>query len=230
MSFVLHIDTAGQTASIAISANDTLLVEKLNANQFDHASWIHTALQEAMREANLLLEKINVKNNLSDQTTVHWHGFHIPAVMDGGPHQIIDAGATWSPNFKIKNNAGTYWYHPHLHMKTYEQLAKGAGGFIIVKDPAESALALPRTYGTDDIPIVFSSRRFKIANDPFGTGTLIAFEVNFPSKEGNAFETALPAPVSVITMFNAAALPLLYFLCMLSTKFWSFVYACIVSK
>ena len=114
--------------------------------------------------------KINVKNNLSDQTTVHWHGFHIPAVMDGGPHQIIDAGATWSPNFKIKNNAGTYWYHPHLHMKTYEQLAKGAGGFIIVKDPAESALALPRTYGTDDIPIVFSSRRFNTDNSIDITG------------------------------------------------------------
>lgn len=114
--------------------------------------------------------KINVKNNLSDQTTVHWHGFHIPAIMDGGPHQIIDAGATWSPNFKIKNNAGTYWYHPHLHMKTYEQLAKGAGGFIIVKDPAESALALPRTYGTDDIPIVFSSRRFNTDNSIDITG------------------------------------------------------------
>ncbi len=58
MSFILHIDTAGQTASIAISANDQLLVEKLNANQFDHAAWIHTAIQEAMREANLLLEKL----------------------------------------------------------------------------------------------------------------------------------------------------------------------------
>jgi len=114
--------------------------------------------------------KINVKNNLSDQTTVHWHVFHIPALMDVGPHQIIDAGATWSPNFKIKNNAGTYWYHPHLHMKTYEQLAKGAGGFIIVKDPAESALALPRTYGTDDIPIVFSSRRFNTDNSIDITG------------------------------------------------------------
>ena len=108
--------------------------------------------------------KINVTNNLTDQTTVHWHGFHIPAVMDGGPHQIIDAGAKWSPNFKIKNNAGTYWYHPHLHMKTYEQLAKGAGGFIIVKDPVESALALPRTYGTDDIPLVLTSRRFNADN------------------------------------------------------------------
>jgi bilirubin oxidase len=108
--------------------------------------------------------KINVTNNLTDQTTVHWHGFHIPAVMDGGPHQIIDAGGKWSPSFKIKNNAGTYWYHPHLHMKTYEQLAKGAGGFIIVKDPVESALALPRTYGTDDIPLVLSSRRFNTDN------------------------------------------------------------------
>jgi blue copper oxidase len=104
--------------------------------------------------------KINVTNNLTDATTVHWHGFHIPAIMDGGPHQIIDAGGKWSPNFVIKNNAGTYWYHPHLHLKTYEQLARGAGGLIIIKDPVEAALALPRTYGTDDIPLVLSSRRF----------------------------------------------------------------------
>ena len=46
-----------------------------------------------------------------------------------------------------------------------------------------------------------------------------------PIYAGNAFATALPAPVSVITIFKAAARPLRYFLCMLSTKFWSFVYA-----
>jgi len=108
--------------------------------------------------------QINVTNNLSEATTSHWHGFHIPAVMDGGPHQIIDAGATWKPNFQIKNNAGTYWYHPHLHEKTYEQLAMGAGGLIIIKDPEEAALALPRTYGVDDIPLVLSSRRFTSNN------------------------------------------------------------------
>ena len=108
--------------------------------------------------------KINVTNNLSDATTVHWHGFHIPAIMDGGPHQIIDAGGKWSPSFVIKNNAGTYWYHPHLHMKTYEQLGMGAGGLIIIKDPIEAALSLPRTYGTDDIPLVLTSRRFNADN------------------------------------------------------------------
>lgn len=108
--------------------------------------------------------KLNVKNNLTETTTTHWHGFHIPPVMDGGPHQMIEAGATWSPSFEVKNNAGTYWYHPHLHEKTYEQLTYGAGGLIIIKDPTESALALPRTYGTDDIPLVLTSRRYNSDN------------------------------------------------------------------
>ncbi len=108
--------------------------------------------------------KMNVTNTLSEQTTTHWHGFHIPAIMDGGPHQIIEAGTTWSPSFEIKNNAGTYWYHPHLHEKTFTQLTYGAGGLIIIKDPIESALALPRTYGIDDIPLVLTSRRYNSDN------------------------------------------------------------------
>ena len=108
--------------------------------------------------------QMNVTNSLTDTTTVHWHGFHIPAKMDGGPHQKIAPNATWSPNFTVMNNASTYWYHPHLHQKTFEQLTMGAGGFIIIKDPIEAALNLPRTYGTDDIPLVLTSRRFNSDN------------------------------------------------------------------
>lgn len=106
----------------------------------------------------------NITNNLDDTTTLHWHGFHIPAKMDGGPHQKIAPGATWSPYFQVMNSASMYWFHPHLHEKTYEQLTMGAGGLIIVKDPIESALNLPRTYGTDDIPLVLTSRRFNSDN------------------------------------------------------------------
>lgn len=108
--------------------------------------------------------QINVKNNLSETTTSHWHGFHIPAEMDGGPHQEVLAGTTWSPNFKVMNNAATYWYHPHLHELTAKQLSLGAGGLIIIKDPEEAALALPRTYGVDDIPLVLTSRKFTSTN------------------------------------------------------------------
>lgn len=107
---------------------------------------------------------INVTNELSDMTTTHWHGFHIPAEMDGGPHQPIESGTTWSPSFEIMNNAATYWYHPHLHMTTAQQLAMGAGGLIIVQDSVEDALPLPRTYGTDDIPLVLTSRKFTNSN------------------------------------------------------------------
>ena len=108
--------------------------------------------------------QINVTNNLADTTTVHWHGFHIPAIMDGGPHQTIPAGTVWSPTFTVKNSAATYWYHPHLHGTTQEQLTKGAGGFIIIRDPEEAALALPRTYGVDDLPLAITSRRFLTGN------------------------------------------------------------------
>ena len=107
---------------------------------------------------------INVTNKLTEETTTHWHGVHLPAAMDGGPHQVIAVGATWSASFTVKNRAATYWYHPHLHMKSQEQLAYGAGGFIIVRDPQEAALALPRTYGVDDLPLALTSRRFKAAN------------------------------------------------------------------
>jgi len=91
------------------------------------------------------LVQMNVTNNLADTTMTHWHGFHIPAAMDGGPHQTVAPGATWRPSFVVMNNAATYWYHPHMHEKTFDQLTMGAGELIIIKDPQEAALALPRT-------------------------------------------------------------------------------------
>ena len=101
---------------------------------------------------------MNVTNNLNESTTLHWHGMHLPAVMDGGPHQIIPAGTLWQPYWTVMNQASTLWYHPHLHETTQEQITKGVGGFIIVKDPQEAALALPRTYGVDDIVLALTSR------------------------------------------------------------------------
>ncbi len=103
---------------------------------------------------------LNVRNKLNEATTIHWHGFHLPAVMDGGPHQVIPQGALWQPYWKVTNNASTYWYHPHLHEKTEEHITKGIGGLIIVRDEIESALPLPRSYGVDDIPLVLTDRDF----------------------------------------------------------------------
>jgi bilirubin oxidase len=144
--------------------------------------------------------QMNVSNNLGEDTTTHWHGLHLPAVMDGGPHQIIGAGTTWSPSFTVKNKAATYWYHPHLHHTTQAQLTYGAGGFIIVRDPEEAALALPRTYGVDDIPLVLTSRRFA-ANNQFDLAAVYgdAMLVNGTMSP----QTTLPAQVVRLRILNA---------------------------
>ncbi|KAF0153546.1 MAG: Bilirubin oxidase [Ignavibacteria bacterium] len=116
----------------------------------------------------LLLKKgtqvqMNVKNNLTDTTTIHWHGMHVAPQNDGGPHTVILPGTTWQPQFTVLDNAATYWYHPHLHKKTAEHVTKGVAGFIIVRDEQEAALKLPRKYGVDDFPIVVQSRAFDLA-------------------------------------------------------------------
>ena len=120
---------------------------------------------------------INLTNRLQDSTTMHWHGMHLPAVMDGGPHQIVPPSTIWQPYWQVTNNAGLYWYHPHLHEMTEEQISSGLGGLIIVRDNIESALPLPRKYGIDDIPLVLTDRRFNTSNQievvPYGDTMIV---------------------------------------------------------
>ncbi len=104
---------------------------------------------------------INYTNKLPEKTTMHAHGMHVPAKMDGTPHQIIEPNQTWSARYKVKQKAATNWYHPHLMSKTAEHVYKGLAGFIIVEDDEILSLDLPKRYGIDDIPLVLQDRRFK---------------------------------------------------------------------
>ncbi|CAN5618435.1 hypothetical protein BH11BAC1_BH11BAC1_20120 [soil metagenome] len=110
---------------------------------------------------------MNVTNNLTgngNATTIHWHGLHVPAVDDGGPHQLISQGSTWSPHFQVLNSAATYWYHPHGANKTDLHVSKGIAGMIIIKDSTEAALTLPRTYNVDDFPLIVQTKCFDVLN------------------------------------------------------------------
>jgi blue copper oxidase len=97
---------------------------------------------------------VDVRNELPVQTSVHWHGMRLPARMDGGPHQQVEPGATWSPTWTVDQPAATLWYHPHPHGTTAEQVGRGLAGMVIVDDAAERALGLPRDYGVDDLPVI----------------------------------------------------------------------------
>jgi FtsP/CotA-like multicopper oxidase with cupredoxin domain len=102
---------------------------------------------------------VNVRNELAESTTVHWHGMHLPAAMDGGPHQPIAPGDTWSPTWRIDQPAATLWYHPHPHGDTEEHVYRGLAGMFILDDEA-APVDLPEEYGVDDIPVIVQDKRF----------------------------------------------------------------------
>lgn len=87
---------------------------------------------------------IHAINELPVATTIHWHGLHIPANMDGSPFHLIKPGTQMDFVFTIPyGTAGTYWYHPHVDHETGRQIAMGLYGAIIVRaadDPLPSTL------------------------------------------------------------------------------------------
>lgn len=103
---------------------------------------------------------VNVDNGLPETTTLHWHGMHLPAAADGGPHQPIEPGATWSPTWTIDQPSATLWYHPHQMGETAQHVYRGVAGLFILDDDTE-ALPLPKEYGVDDIPLIVQDKSFR---------------------------------------------------------------------
>ena len=121
---------------------------------------------------------VNVTNNVAENTSLHWRGMHLPARMDGGMHQPIEPGATWSPTWAIDQPAGTLWYHPHLHGDTAEHVYRGLAGMFVLDDPDSGALDLPDTYGVDDLPVIVQDKAFTDAGH-LDTGAPLFSPVGF---------------------------------------------------
>jgi len=77
---------------------------------------------------------MRVRNDLAEDTSIHWHGLLLPPGMDGVPGLSFDGirpGSVFEYRFPIKQ-AGTYWYHSHSGLQ--EQL--GHYGPLVI-DPLE---------------------------------------------------------------------------------------------
>jgi FtsP/CotA-like multicopper oxidase with cupredoxin domain len=75
-----------------------------------------------------------IENALPQPTTVHFHGLTLPEAQDGAGFDPIAPGGTKRVRFEVKNRSGLYWFHPHPHGLTAEQvhaaLAIGQGNRI----------------------------------------------------------------------------------------------------
>ncbi|MCQ6282198.1 multicopper oxidase family protein [Bacillus sp. EB600] len=85
--------------------------------------------------------KIKLVNKLSEPTTIHWHGLHLPNDMDGVPdvtQSAVQPGQSFTYEF-IASHPGTFMYHSHYD--DMKQVGSGLYGAFIIdpKDPNAEA-------------------------------------------------------------------------------------------
>lgn len=98
-----------------------------------------------VREGDTL--EIHFFNQLPQATTIHWHGLPVPPDQDGNPHDPVAPGADRLYRFTLpKGSAGTYWYHPHPHHDTPEQVFRGLAGALIVRAADDPLAMLPEQH------------------------------------------------------------------------------------
>jgi FtsP/CotA-like multicopper oxidase with cupredoxin domain len=164
------VATAGaKIFNLSINAGTHQFFDKMNADTFyvsetGDAS-ATTYLGPTLRLTNGENITINYKNNLSESTTMHGHGMHLPANMDGTPHQTIEPGQTWTAQYTVNQDACTNWYHPHAMHKTASHVYKGLTGMIIIDDDNSVNLDLPLDYGNDDIPLIIQDKEFNYSGN-----------------------------------------------------------------
>tara|TARA_R110000772_G_scaffold118901_3_gene224759 strand:+ start:873 stop:2321 length:1449 start_codon:yes stop_codon:yes gene_type:complete len=93
---------------------------------------------------------VHFKNSLPEATSIHWHGLRVPNSMDGVPGMTQDPvppGGEFRYEFVV-NDAGTYWYHPHVN--STNQVGWGLYGAFVVEDPAD-----PEAFG-DELVLLIS--------------------------------------------------------------------------
>jgi bilirubin oxidase len=148
--------------------------------------------------------RIAFVNGLAQESTVHWHGMAVPAAQDGNPMDPVPPGATRLYEFTLPPDcAASYWYHPHAHRVTHEQVYRGLAGAFIVKPRVD-----PLPAGLIDTPLVISDLRldaaYRIAPN-VGMDYLLGREGDALMVNGGRRPvlTAAPAAAHRLRLFNA---------------------------
>ncbi len=89
--------------------------------------------------------RLRLINRLDQPTNLHMHGLHVsPGGKSDNVFLIVPPGQTQDFEFHIPSNhpPGLFWYHPHAHHLSNEQVKNGMSGALIVEGLLDSFPAL----------------------------------------------------------------------------------------
>jgi len=105
--------------------------------------------------------EVALENGLGAMTNLHVHGLHVTPLGSGDNVLLaIDPGDTFEYAYDLPADhpPGVYWYHPHHHGNTAEQVAAGLYGAIIVEDPEPIPVARDRVLIISDLTLDSAGR------------------------------------------------------------------------
>jgi blue copper oxidase len=143
---------SGSGSLLAQTTQDTLIDKKASVLGYGDGLLGGTIRVQRGETVNIAFQ-----NKLAEHTNIHWHGLVVPADMDGHPEQMIMPNQSFNFQFKVNQQAGTSWYHPHLHQLTGKQVTQGLAGLFVVESPEEKALNLPS--GSYEVPLIIQDKR-----------------------------------------------------------------------
>ena len=149
--------TNGGNISLTVGAGMHAFLPGKPVKSFGYSAPIHGPAIRGRRGDTI---NVTVENKMDEATTVHWHGALIPGSVDGGPHNVIQPGQSWTAKLAIDQPETTAWFHPHPHGATATQVYSGLAGLLLIEDGTSEHLGLPSAYGIDDLPLVLQDRVF----------------------------------------------------------------------
>ncbi len=95
---------------------------------------------------------VHLRNELPEETTIHWHGLRLPPEADGTPSSQtpILPGAEYEYRFTAKD-ASSFWYHPHV--RGYDQIERGLYAPMVIDGDVTPEVAADRYLVLDDVKL-----------------------------------------------------------------------------
>ncbi|MBL8297398.1 MAG: multicopper oxidase domain-containing protein [Rhodanobacteraceae bacterium] len=135
--------------------------------------WHYAARSAAATVLNPLLRirrgetlSVHFRNELAEETTIHWHGLIVDEANDGSGLHPVAPGTERDYQVQVTNRAGLYWYHAHPHGRTGLQVQRGLAGLLLVEDAEEAALRkhLGLVWGERDLPLCIADKQVDAGN------------------------------------------------------------------
>ncbi len=95
---------------------------------------------------------VHFRNELPEETTIHWHGLRLPPEMDGTllTQNPVLSGREYEYRFTARD-ASSFWFHPHV--RADEQIERGLYAPLVVTDDTVLDVAAERYLVLDDVKL-----------------------------------------------------------------------------